>query len=659
MAKQQLLQIVPSEQSAVVYGNLSYSSKRSGNELDAQHPALLGHYHDLEKIGHGAQATMLKALDNNGTPVAIKIFEYQKANEWKEFELFEREISVLKDLDIDGVPKYIETIKTNRIIYLVEEYIDALSLEKQLNKGRIFSLDDCLIILRNTAKILQSLANRIPPIVHRDIKPANILADEQLNIYLVDFGVVANTVQTVSMTFAGTAGYVAPEQLYGKTTPASDIFSLGATMLHLVTRVAPCDMKLKGFLPDFDKYIPSSVPGWFSDLIMKMMSPDPESRPQNGDALVKLIEAGQARYLKESEAKKNSYTKPAYTQNLTASAEFTEKQPIEKRADTQEQSAPAGVKADKPERYWTIVPVIIPLCFAFLLILIIMLDKSDKNSHREVSIPTDSSMDYSSMDAKNDSLFGFGFIPEVEFMSGVADYSKGDYTSALKHLKTAASFGYKDAQYKLGQMYAEGDGVEKNYDEALNWYKKAAEQGELDAQYALGCLYSNPEEYGKDPLAVDIIWGNGEFRHYDEAVKWYKKAAESGHLKAQYRLGYMYSVGEGVSQDFYESGKWYKKAAEQGDSEAQYSLGLLYLYGGVEKYRSEAVIWLQKAAKQGHLDAQYQLGRIYATGDGVEKDDEKAVKWLQKAADQGHADARQLLLRFQKTMDKTSGIRVL
>jgi serine/threonine protein kinase len=87
---------------------------------DEHSSALQAHYHSLKKIGHGAQATMFKALDAHNHPVAIKIFDIKKANDWKDIELFEREVDVLKDLKIKGVPGYIETIKTDSAIYLVE-----------------------------------------------------------------------------------------------------------------------------------------------------------------------------------------------------------------------------------------------------------------------------------------------------------------------------------------------------------------------------------------------------------------------------------------------------------------------------------------------------------------------------------------------------------
>ena len=266
------------------------SMNNDADTIPSEQEVLSKHYHKLEKIGHGAQATMLKALDEKNHPVAIKVFDFGGASGWKDFDLFEREIEVLKNLHVDGVPRYIETIRTDKKLYLVEEYIDALSLEKQLKSGCRYTAEECRVILKKAARILQKLSDHNPPIIHRDIKPANLLVDKNLNVYLVDFGVVAKTNQTISTTFAGTAGYVSPEQIYGKTTPASDIYSLGATILHLITHVAPCDMQRNGIAPDFDKYIPKSVPSWLSETIKKMMSTDPAQRPQTGDELIAWID---------------------------------------------------------------------------------------------------------------------------------------------------------------------------------------------------------------------------------------------------------------------------------------------------------------------------------------------------------------------------------
>jgi len=96
-----------------------------------------------------------------------------------------------------------------------------------------------------------------------------------------------------------------------------------------------------------------------------------------------------------------------------------------------------------------------------------------------------------------------------------------------------------------------------------------------------------------------------------------------------------------------EAVKWFKKAAEQGFAKAQYSLGAMYAKGrGVGQNDNEAVKWLRKAADQGFAEAQYNLGAMYTNGRGVVQSDNEAVKWFKKAAEQGLAAAGEALKRF-------------
>ena len=121
---------------------------------------------------------------------------------------------------------------------------------------------------------------------------------------------------------------------------------------------------------------------------------------------------------------------------------------------------------------------------------------------------------------------------------------------------------------------------------------------------------------------------------YPEALKWYRKAAEKGHIEAQYLLGRCYSEGISVKIDMAEAVKWFRKSAERGYAPAEYSLGFCYTNGnGVQKDMTEAVKWFRKAAEQGVTGAQYYLGIQYAKGEGVQKDMAEAVKWLRKVAE--------------------------
>ena len=113
-------------------------------------------------------------------------------------------------------------------------------------------------------------------------------------------------------------------------------------------------------------------------------------------------------------------------------------------------------------------------------------------------------------------------------------------------------------------MYYRGEGVKQDYDEAAKWYAKAAAQGLAAAQFDLGAMYED---------------GTGVPQDYKEALKWYSKAADQGNTGALFNLGLIYYLGEGVPQDYTEAAKWYTKAAEQGDTDAQYNLGLMYEKG--------------------------------------------------------------------------------
>ena len=188
--------------------------------------------------------------------------------------------------------------------------------------------------------------------------------------------------------------------------------------------------------------------------------------------------------------------------------------------------------------------------------------------------------------------------------------------------------------YNTGEDYFyRRNGKIKNYEEAVKWYRKAAELGHTHAQYSLGYCY---------------YWGKGVEKDEEEAIKWYRKAAEQGNADAQYRLGDCYGNVFGGTYDGNESKKWYRKAAEQylksaeqGNAYAQCSLGYCYLLGnGVGYDRELAFEWFLKAAEQGNASAQYQLGECYCYGSGVEEDKEEGVKWYTKAAEQGNANAQ-------------------
>ena len=117
---------------------------------------------------------------------------------------------------------------------------------------------------------------------------------------------------------------------------------------------------------------------------------------------------------------------------------------------------------------------------------------------------------------------------------GLVQAVLADDVSDFKETLQTAEQGNAKAQFYLGVMYANGQGVHQNEKQAEYWYRKAAEQGNASAQYNLGVMYENGQGVRQDPV---------------QAVQWYRKAAEQGLAEAQYNLGGMYAKGKGVRQD--------------------------------------------------------------------------------------------------------------
>ena len=132
-----------------------------------------------------------------------------------------------------------------------------------------------------------------------------------------------------------------------------------------------------------------------------------------------------------------------------------------------------------------------------------------------------------------------------------------------------------------------------------------------------------------------------EYSNYETAIKLFHQAAERGVAEAQFRLGYMYVLGEGAARDDKKAVKWYRQAAEQGYAEAQFNLGVMYLLGwGVAKDYKTAVKLYRQAAEQGYAVAQANLGNMYYNSKGVAQDYKTAIKWYRLAAEQGSAGAQ-------------------
>jgi len=186
--------------------------------------------------------------------VTLKMLAFSPEMQWEELKLFEREAQVLQALNHPRIPCYRDYFSLEREagaglpwFGLVQDYIPGFSLQELLEKGKRFSEKNVQKIATEVLEILIYLHELSPPVLHRDIKPSNLIWGKDRQVYLVDFGAVQAQAAVTGVTFTvvGTSGYAPLEQFWGRAVPASDLYALGATLIHLLTGMTPADLPQK------------------------------------------------------------------------------------------------------------------------------------------------------------------------------------------------------------------------------------------------------------------------------------------------------------------------------------------------------------------------------------------------------------------------------
>ncbi|MEM9926787.1 MAG: serine/threonine-protein kinase [Cyanobacteria bacterium P01_D01_bin.50] len=219
--------------------------------------------------------------------VVIKLLAWDEDFEWQSLKLFEREAEVLQSISHPAIPSYLNYFEINQPhlkgFALVQNYIEAASLEEHLKSGRTFSIEEVKQLAKSLLDIITYLHSQKPQIIHRDIKPSNILLTNRSgnnigNIYLVDFGSVKSLAASTNgtITVVGTYGYMSPEHFGGKVVPTSDLYSLGATLIYLVTGMHPANLPQKDGRIQFEQLI--NCPLSFVSWLKRMVEPFPEWR---------------------------------------------------------------------------------------------------------------------------------------------------------------------------------------------------------------------------------------------------------------------------------------------------------------------------------------------------------------------------------------------
>jgi serine/threonine protein kinase len=254
-----------------------------------------------EQIGVGGMGAVYRATDQKfGTAVAIKETFYRDKDL---AEAFEREARLLNGLHHPLFPHVSDHFTEGEGHFLVMEYIEGEDLSQILKRSERFPLET---VLRWTLDLLDGidyLHSQEPPIVHRDIKPSNLKLTSRGNLVLLDFGMAKETsgnTQGMRSVFGYSRRYSPLEQIEGAgTDERSDIFSLGATVFHLLTGTPPVDVLRRASAivagrPDpiqFASVLNPEVPNTVAKIIETALALSPDRRFASARAMWSALES--------------------------------------------------------------------------------------------------------------------------------------------------------------------------------------------------------------------------------------------------------------------------------------------------------------------------------------------------------------------------------
>lgn len=282
------------ETQQVVRADTTLTDWSSGDGRLQPNAVFMRRYKILDVLGGGGAGTVYQARDlafpEVKRLVAIKEIVTDIADPVERLtqqKRFARETNLLAALNHRAIPTFLDVVVQRDRNYIVMQYISGTDLEHLLARTRTLPLEKVIEWAIELCDVLHYLHTQTPePIIFRDVKPANIMIDTSGHVRLVDFG-LAKSLDTSSQrhTMIGSEGYSPPEYFRGVTTPLGDIYQLGATLHHVLTRKDPrlepplsfADRPIRELNPD--------VPVELEDIVMRALAPDPGQRFKSAQAM--------------------------------------------------------------------------------------------------------------------------------------------------------------------------------------------------------------------------------------------------------------------------------------------------------------------------------------------------------------------------------------
>jgi eukaryotic-like serine/threonine-protein kinase len=275
-------------------------ARRAAQELSALLHQQIPGYQLLEKLGQGSMGTVFKARQlSMNRLVAVKMLHPKLAAQQDLLQRLEREARLAAKLSHNNIVQAIDVGTAGNLHYFIMEYAEGTTIKQELEKGRVFNEREALEIIIQIAQALQHAHRR--GLIHRDVKPANIILTGEGIAKLADLGMARETTDDEmaraekGMTI-GTPYYIATEQIHGRTDidARADIYSLGATLYHMVTGEPPfpgtkidevLDAHLKQELTPPD-HLNMSLSSGLGEVVEVMMAKDRRQRYKSADDLI-------------------------------------------------------------------------------------------------------------------------------------------------------------------------------------------------------------------------------------------------------------------------------------------------------------------------------------------------------------------------------------
>ncbi len=274
--------------------------KRSGVQLEPG-TLLAGRFSIVRRVGGGGMGSVYQARDTRladrlcAVKEMIEMFADPTQRE-KAVDDFKREAAVLAQLEHPSIPTIYDHFIENNKYYLVMRWIGGGDLAQQM-QVRGGTVDEATVTKWSIqcCDVLHYIHTQQPPIIYRDLKPANLMLDDKTGrVMLVDFGIARIVRPTEKgVTAIGTMGYAPPELFAGKAEPRTDIYSLGATMFHMLTGADPQDNPLLIF--DFSKFptprkINPKISEGMEKILMRTVAHEVTDRPESALQLMRDLQ---------------------------------------------------------------------------------------------------------------------------------------------------------------------------------------------------------------------------------------------------------------------------------------------------------------------------------------------------------------------------------